>query len=435
MTSPVQGDGFIEVSRNNKKRKASNSPTLPSKQGSPEPPLGTPVRPRPYVKNTIPVIISGVDSKYKSWRNLMGELRQYHPSLKISTVKELPKGDFLIIGDSLQDAIILQSESKMKAALGKNVKVSLPKAFHAKKENKTLAVKGVPTDITETEFQEFLNLNKINFAKAERIKSKKDGRVLPMFRLEINDPTEAEALLSKNLVCQVTGIVYKVEEFRTPISVTQCYNCQSFGHSAKTCRSNQKCLICGENHSHKGCPNKESRKAKCANCKGPHVASYKGCPEYKKQAFRQHVVNNQKTYAATVIGQNTLPQSKPNQTQTFQFTAEQLTKFVANVVIQIAQPQVCYPNPKQDTLDLKSSMCRKVSNAAKNILNVNISGKDLFESIGSLSAPAPPKPFTFTSTKVNPVSKTIPKASTILKSITPPSKSTKAAPKQPKASK
>ena len=55
----------------------------------------------------------------------MGELRQYHPSLKISRIKELPKGDFVVIGDSVQDLIILQNESKMKAALGKNVKISL----------------------------------------------------------------------------------------------------------------------------------------------------------------------------------------------------------------------------------------------------------------------------------------------------------------------
>ena len=108
------------------------------------------------------------------------------------------------------------------------------------------------------------------------------------FQLEINDPPEAEALISQNLVCDVTGIVYKMEEFRQPVSVTWCFNCQSFGCSAKNCRFKQKRLICGESHSHKGCPNKEARKPKCAN-----VASYKGCPEYKKQAFRQHVVNNQ----------------------------------------------------------------------------------------------------------------------------------------------
>ena len=121
-----------------------------------------------------------------------------------------------------------------------------------------------------------------------------DSRVLQIFRLKINDPTEAEALISQNLVCQeVTGIIYEVEEFRTLVPVQQRHNCQSFGHSAKNCRSKQKCLLCGENYSHKGCPNREARKPKCANCKGPHVAFYKGCPEYKKQTFRQHVVGEQ----------------------------------------------------------------------------------------------------------------------------------------------
>ena len=142
-------------------------------------------------------------------------------------------------------------------------------------------VKGVPTDLTHEEFKEFLDLNKISYAKAERYKSKKDGRVLPMFQLEISDPAEAEALLSQNLMCNVTGIVYKVEEFRQPVSVRQCFNCQCFGHSAQNCKSKQKCVICGENHSHKGCPKKEAKQPKCANCSAPHVTSYKGCPEYK----------------------------------------------------------------------------------------------------------------------------------------------------------
>ena len=176
----------------------------------------------------------------------------------------------------------------------------------------------MPTDITETDFKEFLDLNKICYAKAERLKSKKDGRVVPIFQLELSD--EAEALLSQNLMCNVTGIVYKVEEFRQPVSVRQCFNCQCFGHSAQNCKSKQKCVICGENHSHKGCPKKEAKQPKCANCSGTHVASYKGCPEYKKQAFRQHVVNNQTTYDAAVSQKshpqlklsNLLPNSSPN---------------------------------------------------------------------------------------------------------------------------
>ena len=104
----------------------------------------------------------------------MGELGEFYPSLKLSQIKELSKGDFLVIRDSLQDIIILQSESKMKAALGKHVKVSLTKAFQTNKvQTKSLAIKGVPTDITDSEFTKFVDLNKVCYAKAERLKSKK----------------------------------------------------------------------------------------------------------------------------------------------------------------------------------------------------------------------------------------------------------------------
>ena len=149
-------------------------------------------------------------------------MRQYHPGLKVSSIEALPTGDFVITGDSMQDVFILHSETKMKAALGQKVKISLPKAFQTSKvSTRSLAVKGVPTDITEAEFKEFLDLNKISCAKAERLKSKKDGRVLPIFQLEITDPDEVEALISQNLVCSVTGTVYKVEEISSP----------NFGHA------------------------------------------------------------------------------------------------------------------------------------------------------------------------------------------------------------
>ena len=57
---------------------------------------------------------------------------------------------------------------------------------------------------------------------------------------------------------------------------------------------------------------------------------------------------------------------------------------------QIAQPQVCYLNPKQETLDLKSSMCRKVSQAAKTSLSSTSLERICLKSIGPLSALAPP---------------------------------------------
>ena len=137
MSSSTQGKGFTEVTHGRKKRKASNSPTLPSqpKAGSTEPSLGTPsLCHKPSLKNKIPVILNGVDGKLKNWRSFRGEFRQYHPGLKVSQIKKLPKADFLVISDS----VLLQSESKIKEALGTKVKANLPKAFQTKKHKPKL---------------------------------------------------------------------------------------------------------------------------------------------------------------------------------------------------------------------------------------------------------------------------------------------------------
>ena len=99
----------------------------------------------------------------------------------------------------------------------------------------------------------------------------------------------------------------------------------------------------------------------------------KGVQHTKKQAFRQHVVDSQKSYAS-ILRQNSAPPQP--QDKAFIFSVEQLIKFVANVAIPVAQPQVCHANPNKDAIDKKSSLCRRVSEVAKNHLGVNITGRD-----------------------------------------------------------
>ena len=112
----------------------------------------------------------------------MSELRQFHPSLRVSKVQELKNNRFLVIGDAPRDVAILQSNNKMKACLGQHVSISLPKAYQtAKATSKALVVKGVPTEVSGKDFKEFLDLNKIIYAKAECLTSKKDDRVPQRF--------------------------------------------------------------------------------------------------------------------------------------------------------------------------------------------------------------------------------------------------------------
>ena len=144
--------------------------------------------------------------------------------------------------------------------------------------------------------------------------------------------------------------------------------------------------MCGETHSHKNCPNKK-RTPKCATCGGPRVANYRGCPAYKDQAFRQHVVHKQVSYVA-ILKQASPP--LPN--NTINFTAEQFVSLVMNVVIQIAQPQLCTKNLPEKQVQTKSDLSKQIAETAKKCLGVNIEGKDVFESIISRPDLPPQRP-------------------------------------------
>ena len=221
-----------------KQRKASGSPSLP--------PASQPTTPLTSYKNWTPLIATGIDPKFKTPIQIMSELRQYHPSLRIFQIRQSSKY-WIFIGDTVKDFAILQSETKMKQVFGPKVKVSLPKSYDSAdaSKSKILIFKGVSHSITIKNFQELLDFNKISHAEAERMKSKRTGKDLPFIKIKSDDPKQAEALLSGDvLVCQTTGIIFRVEEFKTTPSILQCFKCQGFGHKALNCTKKEKCVVC-----------------------------------------------------------------------------------------------------------------------------------------------------------------------------------------------
>ena len=186
-------------------------------------------------------------------------------------------------------------------------------------------------------------------------------------------------------------------------------------------------------------PKQRKKQPKCANCKGPRVANYKGCPAYKKQVFRQHVLDKLPKKLCLHFKAKLGPAST-TKGDTFSFTADQLVKFVATVGIQIAQSQVCYTNAPKDAVDKKSSLCRRVSEADKSQPGISISENTLFDAIGCIRAPVLPaskipvvipEPFRI-SASTKPLAT---KPSTILNSLSPPVFTNKTVPKQSNSSK
>lgn len=67
---------------------------------------------------------------------------------------------------------------------------------------------------------------------------------------------------------------HPVTEYIAP--PVQCFKCQRFGHYARDCRGSVRCKVCAGDHDFKVCSSR--CEAKCANCQGPHVASFGACP-------------------------------------------------------------------------------------------------------------------------------------------------------------
>jgi hypothetical protein len=79
-----------------------------------------------------------------------------------------------------------------------------------------------------------------------------------------------------------------VEEYRAQNGLTQCQNCQQFGHVWANFKQAQRCLWC------EGGPEKENAALTpaCCNCRlaegeKPHPANYRGCSHAKEELQRK----------------------------------------------------------------------------------------------------------------------------------------------------
>lgn len=70
-------------------------------------------------------------------------------------------------------------------------------------------------------------------------------------------------------------------------AATQCFKCQRHGHIAKNCRGPIRCKVCSGSHSYKDCTSRAQ--PRCANCGGPHPASYGACPKKKAATLARNV--------------------------------------------------------------------------------------------------------------------------------------------------
>ncbi|KAG0422671.1 hypothetical protein HPB47_001530 [Ixodes persulcatus] len=131
-------------------------------------------------------------------------------------------------------------------------------------------IKGVPLWHTDTELAEFLQPEGVIAAHHLYRRRGKPGdaakasdRVILTFRPHTERPSKVNLGFTRHDVA---------EYIEAP---PRCFNCQAFGHIAKSCKENTKRKKCGEPHSTKGC--KGEAPVKCADYSGEHPANYSNC--------------------------------------------------------------------------------------------------------------------------------------------------------------
>ncbi|KAG8226565.1 hypothetical protein J437_LFUL004737 [Ladona fulva] len=116
---------------------------------------------------------------------------------------------------------------------------------------------------------------------------------------EIKDSLEEQGVQSKCTpsidflaIRYVCGLKIRIEKHRPPKGPPQCHRCQLFGHTDKACHMPPRCVKCGGNHLTADCKKEAGGAAVCANCKGDHPASYRGCTVYSKLKQRLNDLKN-----------------------------------------------------------------------------------------------------------------------------------------------
>jgi hypothetical protein len=100
-------------------------------------------------------------------------------------------------------------------------------------------------------------------------------------------------------IFKLTSLCYiaiKVEPYKSQTGLTQCHNCQQFGHIWENCKQPPRFLWCGGGHHHRECPAKDTDDSTpaCCNCQlaeveQPQPSNYRGCSHTKEETRHRKI--------------------------------------------------------------------------------------------------------------------------------------------------
>jgi hypothetical protein len=117
------------------------------------------------------------------------------------------------------------------------------------------------------------------------VKMLKRGKTHGPLLLEVGTPMEANILVQESLLHD--GELKDCELFIEDCTMTQCYRCYHYRHTAHSCKGSRNCEHCTKEHASNNCPTSKNHATySCCNCKGKHTAWSRLCPERAARASR-----------------------------------------------------------------------------------------------------------------------------------------------------
>jgi hypothetical protein len=130
-------------------------------------------------------------------------------------------------------------------------------------------------------------------------------RNLPLFLITLPRTAKSQEIFCLTGLCHIT---IRVEAYRAQSGLTQCHNCQQFGHVWANCRQPPRGLWCGGGHLHEECPERENAAytPACCNCQlaedeKPHPTNYWGCKHVREELQRKRSQRTPKTTTGRVF--------------------------------------------------------------------------------------------------------------------------------------
>lgn len=153
-----------------------------------------------------------------------------------------------------------------------------------------ICIRGIPVYTEPSVIINALKDKGFTANRAAMLRNRQTGMPMPIYMVNVLPRENFEEIFKITEICYIS---VTVEHFRGAGLVKQCRRCQCFGHASEICRLTPKCVKCAQDHLTKECPHQNKINPTCANCRGPHVASYRGCPRNPENIQKKNYNANQ----------------------------------------------------------------------------------------------------------------------------------------------